>query len=173
MTTWLEIIAHPFVHIFMILLNEPYGMIEYDESIPAIIAHYHGYMTSEQFRSFLMKGTEFIADKSKLHDTEIVWIANTKDHTIQSPDDTLWASEEWNPVVYKYGVRHLGFVIPEKLFGLSAVENYTRSNYIRKENVLEVMMFNELENARKWYKKMIRENYSKPAKKQAGRTRKS
>lgn len=151
----------------MILLNESYGSIEYDESIPAIVAHYHGYMTSEQFRELLMQGAGFVAEKSKEVKTGIVWIANTKNQTIQSLEDTLWASEIWNPLVYKYGVRFLGFVIPDKLFGLSAVENYTRSNYVRKENVLEIMMFNELENARKWYRKIMKENYREPIKKHA------
>lgn len=148
----------------MVLFDRPYGNIEYDESVPAIIAHFYGHLSSSQFREFLDVGADILAEKYQEKKREVVWIANTKYYTVQPNEDTQWASEFWNPKVYKNGLRHLGIVIPEKVFGLATVENYTRFNYMRKADVLDVMMFKELENAKAWYRRVLHENYIKQQK---------
>ncbi len=71
----------------MKLFEEKYGVLEYDSTVPCITASFNGFMSSEQFRSFLNKGLQLLIEKKKEHD-KILWLADTTKHVVQSDKDT-------------------------------------------------------------------------------------
>ena len=75
----------------MKLLEEKYGTIEYDPSVPCITASFIGFMSSEQFRDFLDKRLQFMIEKKKNH-KKILWLADTSKHVVQPDQDTKWVA---------------------------------------------------------------------------------
>jgi hypothetical protein len=136
----------------MKLLEEKYGTIEYDASVPCITASFNGFMSSEQFRSFLNKGLDFLIEKKKNHD-QILWLADTSKHVVQPDSDTKWVADEWNPRALKAGIHHVAFVLPENVFGSISVKKYAE-NSEKKGDTMVVQMFGTLENAKNWFRSL-------------------
>ena len=134
----------------MIVLNEKYGTLEYDKSVPCVTATFKGFMSSEQFRNFLNKGLDVMAEKVKEHG-KILWLADTSKHVIQPDSDTKWVADDWNPRALKAGIRHVAFVLPENVFGNASVKRYSDNNE-KKDDKMVVRMFGDLQSAKKWFK---------------------
>lgn len=134
----------------MKLFEEKYGTLEYDSTVPCITATFNGFMSSEQFRSFLNKGLDYLIEKKKLHD-KILWLADTRKHVVQPDKDTTWVAESWNPRALQGGIHHVAFVLPENVFGNASVKRYADGNAKQKDQ-MEVQMFGDLDAAKKWFK---------------------
>ncbi len=138
----------------MIVIQESYGTIEYDEKVPAVIAHFDKFMKSEQFKDFLTKGLDFTLKKIEETKREVLWLADTRNHAVQANDDTKWVAEEWNPRAYKGGLRHVAFILPEKIFAQASVDNYAKHNDQQQEGQMMVKMFDDLDKAKNWFKEI-------------------
>lgn len=136
----------------MKLYEEKYGSLEYDPSVPAIVATFNGFMSSEQFRDFLTKGLNHLIEKKKNH-SKILWLADTTKHVVQPDQDTAWVANEWNPRALKAGIRHVAFVLPENVFGNMSVKKYA-SNSEKKGDDMIVQMFGTLDSAKNWFKNL-------------------
>jgi hypothetical protein len=136
----------------MKLLEEKFGTLEYDATVPCITATFNGFMNSEQFRSFLNKGLDYLIEKKKNHDI-ILWLADTSKHVVQPDADTTWVANEWNPRAIKRGIRHIAFVLPESVFGSMSVKKYTE-NSEKKGDEMIVQMFGTVQTAKDWFKKI-------------------
>jgi len=137
----------------MKLFEEKYGTLEYDSSVPCITASFNGFMSSEQFRSFLNKGLDHLIEKRQIHD-KILWLADTSKHVVQPDKDTKWVSEEWNPRALKGGIRHVAFVLPENVFGNASVKRYAEHNNNKPEDQMEIQMFGDINSAKQWFKNL-------------------
>jgi hypothetical protein len=49
----------------MKVFEETYGSLEFDPSVPCVVATFVGFMTSDQFRQFLMRGLDLMIEKKK------------------------------------------------------------------------------------------------------------
>lgn len=135
----------------MIVVKENYGYIEYDESVPAVIGHFDAFMKSDEFRAFLDAGLDFLLKKSRELGKEILWLADTRKHAVQPNEDTKWVSEVWNPRAYAGGLRHVAFVMPEKIFAQASVDNYAKHNDQQQTNQMQIKMFDSVERAKSWF----------------------
>jgi hypothetical protein len=136
----------------MKLYEEKYGSLEYEPSVPCIIATFNGFMSSEQFRDFLNKGLDYLIEKKKNHD-KILWLADTSKHVVQPDQDTKWVADEWNPRALKAGINHVAFVLPENVFGGISVKKYANNSEKKGDNMV-VQMFGTLESAKDWFKNL-------------------
>jgi hypothetical protein len=139
----------------MKLLQEKYGTLEYDASVPCITATFNGFMSSEQFRNFLNKGLQYLIEKKKEHG-RILWLADTSKHVVQPDSDTKWVADDWNPRALKAGIRHVAFVLPENVFGNASVKKYADNND-KKDEKMVVQMFGDMNTAKEWFRKLHRE----------------
>lgn len=137
----------------MKLLEEKYGTLEYDATVPCITASFNGFMSSEQFRAFLNKGLEFLIEKKKSH-SKILWLADTSKHVVQPDKDTRWVSDEWSPRALKGGINHVAFVLPENVFGNASVKRYADHNNVKEEGKMAVQMFGDIRSAKEWFKNL-------------------
>jgi len=135
----------------MKLFEEKYGTLVYDSTVPSITASFNGFMSSEQFRSFLNKGLDFLIEKKQIHD-RILWLADTTKHVVQPDKDTKWVAEDWNPRALKGGIRHVAFVLPENVFGNASVKRYADHNNTQATDQMEVQMFGDIKSAKEWFK---------------------
>ena len=115
------------------------GIIEYDEATPCVIAKFTGFMPSEDFRVFLLQGLDFLVNEMNKTGKEILWLADTRSHSVQSAEDTKWVSQEWNPKAFKNGLRHVAFVLPEKIFGQMAINNYAKDNKMILQSLIAIL----------------------------------
>jgi hypothetical protein len=90
----------------MKLFEEKYGTLEYDSAVPCITATFNGFMSSEQFQTFLNKGLDYLIEKKKIHD-KILWLADTRKHVVQPDKDTQWVADVWNPRALIGVIRHV------------------------------------------------------------------
>jgi hypothetical protein len=138
----------------MKLLEEKFGTLEYDATVPCITATFNGFMSSDQFRAFLSKGLDLLIEKKKEHD-KILWLADTRKHVVQPDKDTRWVADEWNPRALKAGINHVAFVLPENVFGGISVKKYAETTE-KKDNTMVVQMFGDIESAKKWFRQLSR-----------------
>ena len=134
----------------MKLFEEKYGTLEYDSTVPCVTATFNGFMSSEQFRTFLTKGLDALIEK-KPEDGYILWLADTRKHVVQPDKDTTWVAEVWNPRALKGGIRHVAFVLPENVFGNASVKRYADGNSKQKDQ-MDVQMFGDMNSAKQWFK---------------------
>ena len=138
----------------MKLLEEKFGSLEYDATVPAIIARFDGFMSSEQFRDFLNKGLDFLIQK-KQNGEAILWLADTSKHVVQPDKDTKWVADDWNPRAIKAGIFHVAFVLPENVFGGMSVKKYVE-NTDKKGDSMVVQMFGNIDSAKSWFKTLAK-----------------
>lgn len=136
----------------MVVFEREYGFIEYDELTPAVIAHFDKFMTSAEFREFLDVGLDYLIKMMKENDCEVLWLADTRNHSVQSNEDTQWVADVWNVRAYENGLRHVAFVMPRRIFAQASVDNYARHNKQKKVHKMELEMFETIENALLWFK---------------------
>jgi len=136
----------------MKLFEEKYGTLEYDSTVPCITATFNGFMSSEQFRTFLNKGLDHLIEKGQSHN-KILWLADTRKHVVQPDKDTQWVADEWNPRALKGGIRHVAFVLPENVFGNASVKRYADSTEKKKDEMI-VQMFGDIVTAKQWFKNL-------------------
>lgn len=79
----------------MKVFEETYGSLEFDPTVPCVVATFVGFMTSEQFRQFLMKGLDLMIEK-KDETGKILWLADTTKYSVQSDKDTKWVADVWD-----------------------------------------------------------------------------
>jgi hypothetical protein len=138
----------------MKLLEEKFGSLEYDATVPAIIARFDGFMSSEQFRDFLNKGLDFLIQK-KQNGEHILWLADTSKHVVQPDKDTKWVADDWNPRAIKAGIFHVAFVLPENVFGGMSVKKYVENTDKKGDNMI-VQMFGNIDSAKSWFKSLAK-----------------
>lgn len=136
----------------MKLFEEKYGTLEYDSTVPCITATFNGFMSSEQFRTFLTKGLDYLIEKKQSH-PRILWLADTRKHVVQPDKDTNWVAEQWNPRALQGGIHHVAFVLPENVFGNASIKRYA-DNTVKKKDEMEVQMFGDLNSAKQWFKNL-------------------
>ena len=136
----------------MKLFQEKFGTLEYDATVPCITASFNGFMSSEQFRSFLNKGLDALVEKKKIHG-KILWLADTIKHVVQPDSDTKWVADDWNSRALKAGICHVAFVLPENVFGNASVKRYAENND-KKSDRMEVQMFGDIKSAKDWFRKL-------------------
>ena len=125
----------------MILFQQPYLTIEYNEQIKCLSQHWNGYAKSEQFRLGIEKSIEIFKQKkpSKL-------ISNTKELAIITNEDTQWAATYATPIMVENGLKHMAFVVPTNVFTQMSVDNFKN----RSSSRLQIQYFDSLAKAQVW-----------------------
>ncbi|UII27409.1 hypothetical protein LVD15_02965 [Fulvivirga maritima] len=136
----------------MVLLEKSKGVLEYDESAPCVIGRFTGFMKSDEFRAFLLKGLEYCI-QYKPEGKDIMWLADTRSHSVQQKEDTDWVATHWNPKALEAGVRYVAFIVPENVFGEMAVKNYMNQSTKYGGKTLHIGMFSTIDQAKEWFKK--------------------
>ena len=128
------------------------GYIDYDPAVPCLVGYIDSYMTSEEFRSFMMKGLELIHQKVKEHG-KMSWIADLKKSDVFDPDDTEWASQYWHVEAHKAGVACAAFVTPDNVFAVTNIEDFMECADLE---IIISNSFGTLEEAKRWCSETLR-----------------
>lgn len=135
--------------------------IEYDSSVPCIIARHVGFLLSEEFRQFINIELELMIEKKKVHRT-IASLTNLKASDAITEEDTAWAAEDWTPRALKAGITHLAFVVNDDVYNLSTISAETYSDHISHKNAIIVAYFKDEESAKIWLRSVQYQALSNP-----------
>ena len=130
--------------------------IEYDPTVPCLIDTVTEFLYSAEFREHMNKGLELLIEKKKDHG-EIGWLANTKSIVVFQEDDTKWIIEDWHPRLVEAGIRHIAMVLPEDELVLMSNDVFDE-NYNTPVDKLTIKLFKDLDSAREWLMKSLKNN---------------
>ena len=134
----------------MVLHQAKGGEISYDEANQIVVARFFGFMNSENFRVFMLKGLEILQQKLARHGN-VMWLADTREHKVVQKKDTDWVAAEWTPKATKSGLTHIAFILPSDVFAQMSVENYQAVTV----KTVKIKNFGDANSARQWYRSEI------------------
>lgn len=140
----------------VIIHTQHNGSLEYNPSAPCVIGRFTGFMSSDEFRTFLMQGLDCCV-KYRKGDEDFMWLADTSKHSIQPKEDTEWVATDWNPEAIKNGIMFVGFILPENVFGELSVKNYMNATKkSANKGELNIGMFGTESAAIEWFQSLTK-----------------
>ncbi|MBL6446708.1 hypothetical protein JMN32_10320 [Fulvivirga sp. 29W222] len=129
--------------------------IEYDPSVPCLIARHIGFELSHEHREFLNKGLELLIEKKK-EQGKIAWVPDLRLSDAIMEEDSMWAVNDWSPRALAAGVKHVAFILSEDEFALASMASETYNDAIKNDEQMQVGNFRDEESAKEW----LRESFS-------------
>jgi hypothetical protein len=129
------------------------GSLDFDASVPCIIATYTGFVLSEDFRSQCEEGLIQIRKKVAEHG-KVAWITNLTNSDIFCDEDVNWVLEYWNTNAYAGGLVYYAVVVPENIFTTINLNEYMEAHRQCK-NPLVLNLFQDVESALGWLREVM------------------
>lgn len=127
------------------LHTESFGELLLLPEVPCLLIRWHGFANSYNLHLLLEKGLELYQHYAPLY-PRLGWLSDTRSFGAMLPRDQEWAATDWNPRAYKVGLRELGFLVPDNIFGQIAIQRYEH-NTAQRNYALEVKYYASLEEA--------------------------
>lgn len=124
----------------------------YDPSVPCITSSGDGFMLSRDFREFMENGLDLIREKIK-ENGKLGWLIDARYMEVIDPDDSEWVVTHWNVKAYEIGLRFVAFILPENIFTLMNIEEYTEQS--EENGPLVIQHFDDMESAKNWLKESL------------------
>ncbi|UII31484.1 hypothetical protein LVD17_24635 [Fulvivirga ulvae] len=125
---------------------------EYDPEIPCINSTGDGFMLSKEFRDFMEIGLELIGEKIR-ENGKLGWLIDARYMEVIDQNDKGWVVSHWNQRAYEIGLRFVAFILPDNVFTLMNIEEYTTQS--GESSGLTIQHFDDMESARNWLKEVI------------------
>ena len=135
----------------MILLKTRFVQVEYHAEVPCIQNTHLCPVLGKDFRASVDKVLELYQKLKKDH-RELFWLADTRKFGVMAADDQEWLLKDWNVRAYKAGVRYVGFIVPENIFGELSIKKY--NDNVSQQETFETRIFENANNAREWFKSL-------------------
>lgn len=120
-----------------------YGTLDYDPSVPCIIATHLGFSTDEEFKDMLNQGLQYAIVKRKEH-CKMAWLADTS--LMSGNAMAEWAAADWNPRALAGGIYHIAFVSPKDIFADMQIRDFLKLG----SRKLESASFADVDSAKEW-----------------------
>lgn len=130
--------------------------LDFDPSVPCIIAGKFGFLSSEEFRKTMVQGLEFYKEKVKGY-PGVGWIANLNQANVYDPVDIQWMIEYWNPAAIEAGLKYIAFIEPDSDFVKTSVDKYTKQSVIRGGMVIS--NFHDIGLAKTWLRSQLFDHF--------------
>ncbi len=135
----------------VVIYNEEFAKLEFDESVPCITWTPVKFVTGEKWRQPFRMGMDYMEERIK-EMPDLGWLNDTRSLKTVKMDDLRWLNENVNDRAYKFGAKKVAFVLPENIFGKLAVKFYVEYTTKRMDNKFQIKAFNTLEKAKEWLK---------------------
>lgn len=130
------------------------GSLDFDASVPCIIATYSGFVLSEDFRRQCEEGLIQIRKKVAEHG-KVAWITNLTKSEIFTDEDVKWAAEYWNTNAYTSGLVYYAVVVPENMFTAINLDEYMEAHRQSKDPLV-LNLFPDVGSALGWLRDVMR-----------------
>ncbi|MBL6448268.1 hypothetical protein JMN32_18280 [Fulvivirga sp. 29W222] len=128
------------------------GSFDYDPQIPCIISSGEGLMFIDDFRKFMECSLELIYEKIK-ENGEFGLLVDTRYMEVIGHNDEVGMGNDWKVKAYEAGLRFVAFILPDNIFTLMNIEEYSLQSGDKGTLIIE--HFDDMESARNWLKEVI------------------
>lgn len=153
---WADVLALPVIPCLLplimpdvVLQAEPYGSLLFAPEVPCIVVQWHGFANSQQFRGLMDDSLTWFGEQAQ-QTWPLGWLMDARLMSAISPVDQLWLETDWNPRAYAAGLRHIGIVSAENIFGRIATQVYIANTVAQSHYTLEPASLATPEEARRW-----------------------
>lgn len=133
------------------IYTKDYVVLDYDSSIPCVVATNLKFVLPEEFKSFLNFGLDFIIEEHAKTTERILWLADVKLSPVFDADVIQWIAGDWTPRMLAAGVSHFAFVLPDSEWAMGGVNDFSDES---AKKGLTIANFAEVEAAKKWYSEL-------------------
>jgi hypothetical protein len=123
--------------------HNPICSSDIDRSVPCIVAIWHGYATSTQFRYIHEMWLQMIAEQG----IEKI-LGDDSELPMVHVEDQMWVAHDWMPRAIAAGLKVGAHKVAQSHFGKIAVEQITDA----KPRNFPIHAFDDLDTARSWLK---------------------
>lgn len=127
--------------------------LDFDSSVPCLLATYTGYVASQDFRSHCEFGITCVRQKVAEHG-KVAWLTDLRKSEIFTEEDVKWTNEYWNVQVYASGLQYFALVMAENIFAAMNVEEFMEEHKRRKEPLV-IKLFSDMESAAAWCREVL------------------
>ncbi|RFP66086.1 hypothetical protein D0N36_05015 [Hymenobacter lapidiphilus] len=131
------------------LITETYGSMLLAPEVPCLIVQWHTFANRQQFRSFMDRSLELYIQEGQ-RTRPLGLLGDTRQVGAVTPDGQNWLRTNWNPRAYAAGIRHMGFVASESIFGQISVQSYTDNTEAANAYAINIAHYNTLPEAKQW-----------------------
>ncbi|UYZ57860.1 hypothetical protein [Hymenobacter latericus] len=137
-----------------VVISEPYGDVLLMPDVPCVAVRWHSFANSAQFRSLMDEALAYYTREAQ-QTWPLGWLFDLRKMSALVPADQLWLETDWNPRAYSLGVRHIGMVSSENIFGRIAAQVYAANTTAREDYVLEPEILGTLEETKRWVRRNL------------------
>jgi hypothetical protein len=124
-----------------------HAVIDYDSSVPCATATYWGFMLPDEFKAHLNFALEFMQENIR-EAGRILWMPDVRQAPARDQETIDWVIKDWNLRAVKAGICHVAMIIPEDIWVVMEIEDY--SSKVQDEG-MSVRYFRDVESAKNWF----------------------
>jgi len=126
-----------------------YGSVLFDPDVPCIITRWHSFANRQQFQTMMDEALACYQAEAR-RTWPLGWLADTRRMSALTSDDQHWLHTIWNPRAYKAGIRHIGIVQSENVFGQIAAASYSTKTLTSKDYQIQPVTQPTIAAAKQW-----------------------
>ncbi|HEY9047515.1 MAG TPA: hypothetical protein VIN08_16530 [Ohtaekwangia sp.] len=134
------------------IYTTPQVVIDYDASVPCLVATSFDFMMPAEFRAHLNFALDFMCEKIKETGKTMMWLPDTSASPVFDEESTKWSVEDWTPRAVAAGIRHIGFVLPENELAQIALDDYKEGGV---QAGMRVGFFKDVASAKQWFRELM------------------
>ena len=132
------------------IYTKDYVVLDYDSSVPCVIATYTKFMFMDEFKEHLEFALAFMKEKA-LKTGRMMWIPDKTSYPVCAEDQTKWVVEDWTPRALAANIRYVAFVLPASEWALGGIEDYREGG---TKKGMTTANFKDVESAKQWFKEL-------------------
>lgn len=136
----------------MIIFENKYTRIEYDESVPCVCWIPNDFFAGNDFQESFVRGMDFFVQKIK-EQPNLGWLNVTNKLVSVKIEDLRWLDKNVTERGYIAGATKVAFITPEDMFGKIAVKMYSSFAKERFHKKIDVRTFDRVFDAKLWLRK--------------------
>jgi hypothetical protein len=116
-----------------VLLEEPYGSVLVDKSVPCVIVQFHGFANKQEFKRAMETGLAYYTQQST-PEKPWGWIGDVRHMSAIPKEVQEWLVTDWNLRAFIAGIREVSVVQAENVIGELATQEYIRNTAARRHH---------------------------------------
>lgn len=133
----------------VVLQAESYGSLLFAPDVPCVIVQWHAFANSQQFRHLMDESLAAFTEQAQQH-WPLGWLMDARQMSAIVPADQIWLETDWNVRAYATGLRQIGLVSAENIFGRIATQVYIANTVAQAHYTLDPVARPTLEATKDW-----------------------
>ena len=138
----------------VVIQSQTHGSLLFAPEVPCVVVQWHGFANSQQFRGLMDEALTWFGGRAQ-QTWPLGLLIDARLMSAITPADQIWLETDWNPRAYAAGLRHIGMVTAENIFGRIATQVYIANTVAQGHYTIEPVGFGRLDEAKAWVRQML------------------